>query len=161
MGIGLDLLLDEFRHIEVSMSEVYSIFQKMFPEDADFWWTLSQEELNHASLISSIKQTFVPLGKYPAFINEVTFEAAFNEEQQLKDLIERLKTEDISREEAFQIAFDFENSAMENHYQQFMSSKDINKIDEIFQKLNHYDKDHADRISKYAIDSGIKVNIPL
>lgn len=159
MGIGIDLLLDEFYYIEISMSDLYNSFKKLFPEDGDFWWTISQEELNHASLISSVKKTFAPLGKCPSFINEVTFDSAFNESQKLRDVLNYVESGNITREEAFQIAYDFENSVMEEHYQNFMNSTDSSEVDKIFQKLNSCDKDHAERIKNYSDENGLSLKI--
>lgn len=155
MGIGIDLLLDEFHHIEISMADLYNNFKKMFPEDEEFWWTISQEELNHASLIASVKKTFMPLGKYPSFIDQITFDSAFDESQKLRNVIEYVRSDGISRSEAFQIAYNFENSVMEQHYQEFMDSVDSSNVDKVFQKLNSFDKDHAKRIKEYAEEQGI------
>lgn len=157
MGIGIDLLLDEYRHLEMLMCDLYIIFRGKFPEDADFWWMISQEEMNHASLIMSVKEAFVPLGKIPSFVEKITFETVFNENQKAKSVIEDAKTRPISREEAFKMALELENSAMEQHYQEFMQESDSGAIDEIFQKLNGCDKDHAQRIKDYAMRVGISL----
>lgn len=157
MGVGIDLLLDELYNIEILMSDLYNFFKKIFPDDADFWWTLSQEELNHASLLSSVKETFIPIGKYPSFIDDVTFDSAFNEGQRLKNTIEYVKSTAIEREEAFNLAFSLENSVMEEHYQNFMNAANSNNVDKVFQKLNSFDKDHAERVKNRAKDVGIQI----
>ena len=45
--------LDEARKTELLCSELYFLYTSFFPEDADFWWTLTLEEKTHASRIQA------------------------------------------------------------------------------------------------------------
>ena len=56
---------EEAIQLEQNVSNLYLIFQQEFPEDAQFWWTLVQEESNHAALIKSGIRYFMPLNKFP------------------------------------------------------------------------------------------------
>lgn len=79
-------------------------------------------------------------------------------------LIEQFKnmfdSENPVLSKSFSSAYHLENEAGEIHYQIFMETKASEKIDSIFQSLNHDDKDHASRIRKYMDLHGIEL-IPL
>ena len=71
----LEKIIDESILLELNISELYKVFNQAFPEDAYFWWQLSEEEENHAALIrDTVKinvETFEVLSDmfYPTFKN--------------------------------------------------------------------------------------------
>ncbi|MEE8377166.1 MAG: hypothetical protein V3R45_02225 [Candidatus Aminicenantaceae bacterium] len=48
-------LLETSIELELLVSDLYSLYNEIFPEDSDFWWDLSFEEKNHASLLESMR----------------------------------------------------------------------------------------------------------
>jgi hypothetical protein len=159
MNDDLSIILDEFIHLEMNVAEVYNIFHCAFPEDDDFWWQLHLEESNHAALIKSAKDVFVPLGKYPPEFLSVSLENLRNSNDELFNIVKKFKDNHISRDVAFNIALQLESLFGEEHYQQFMNKKPDTKLDEIFQKINNDEKNHAIRISSYMKDHGIKIHV--
>lgn len=150
-------LLDESIQLELNTAELYKIFHKTFSEDVEFWWRLYLEEENHAALIRSGKENFLPLGKFPLDLVSKSLEELKQANAALLTFIKTCRETPPSREEAFNIAIEVEESAGEIHFQEFMERKAKSNIDDIFQRLNKEDKDHAIRIRSYMEDQGIKI----
>ena len=149
-------LIDESIKLELNVADLYMLFLKLFPADADFWWKLVLEEKNHAALIRSGKEYFEPLNKFPHDLLANSLQKVKDTNSSLKSMIKKLESVSPLRQEAFNIAFEIENSASELHFQKFMNKKEANlKIDDIFKRLNKDDKDHALRISSYMEKHGI------
>lgn len=53
MGNEIIDILNESIKLELNVAELYMLFYEIFPEDSNFWWDLSLEEKNHASLLRS------------------------------------------------------------------------------------------------------------
>jgi len=150
-------IIDESIKLELHAADLYFLFHKLFLEDADFWWKLVLEEKGHAALIRSAKETFEPIGKFPHDLLAPVLKELIDTNSRLDSLIKKYEETSPSREEAFNIAFEIENSAGELHFQKFMDKKVDSKIDEMFKQLNRDDLDHAKRISSYMASHGFQL----
>ncbi|MFZ9033615.1 MAG: hypothetical protein ACO21J_06660 [Anaerohalosphaeraceae bacterium] len=156
MGNDLIKLAEEAMQLEYNVGELYMIFRDAHPEDADFWWRLVIEEGNHAALIKSGRDYFMPVGVFP----EGMFPAMEEMEkanQELESLLKKYTADPPSREVAFNVALKTEMSAGELHFQHTMSRPADSKVLELFQTLNQDDKDHAKRIRDYMKENQITV----
>jgi rubrerythrin len=138
---------DEAIKVELNASKIYAIFSQKFPEDKSFWWSLSLEEINHASLIESEK-LFYEVNVFPDELFSVDLEELIKLNDSLHIIMEQFK-DNISLENAFKIALEIENSAMELNYQKLAESASSDRAVNLFQELNRADKDHAKRILDY------------
>lgn len=141
--------LDESIQLEINVSDLYQLFYVKFPEDSDFWWQLSLEEVNHAALIRSINDLFLPEKILPRNILQKQSEEINKINHSIKQRISRYKLDAPSRFEAFNYAYELELSAGEAHYEMLMSESPESNVERIFQKLNGEDKNHARRIDEY------------
>ena len=157
MQVDLPLILDEFICLELKVAEIYNFFHETFSEDRDIWWELHIEEKNHAALIKSTKDVFVPLGKFSSEFLSISLNDLRESNVELFEIIKKYKKTPISREDAFKIALQLEDLKGEKHYQRFMEKKSASKLDEIFQKLNTEEKDHARRLKSYMMENGIDI----
>ena len=148
-------LIDESIRMELNVAELYLFFQSAFPEDVEFWWQLALEEKNHAALIRSLKEHFLPLGKFPRDLLSSSLEDILESNAYIDRLLSRYRQQPPGREEAFRTACLLEDSAAEIHFQKFMSRKGSSKLDEIFRRLNADDRDHGERIRSYMAARGI------
>lgn len=141
--------------MELNVGEVYQLFSVKFPQDYDFWWKISIEELNHAALIGSINDVFLTESILP--MNSLEQQTADLREKNLtvKQRIERYKLVPPTRLEAFQYGFELENSIGEFHFELFMTMEPDTPMEKIFQKLNGDDINHAIRIDNYMKNNGI------
>jgi hypothetical protein len=145
--------LEEGVKNELNVSQLYSIFYTYCPEDHKFWWDLSMEEVNHASLLRSAKE-FYKAGYFPFEISNEDIKEIVDLNDMFPSIIEDFKN-NPSRKKAFEIAIKLENSVGEMHYQKFMTNDNDDKITKIFKKLNKDDKNHEERIRKYMIENNI------
>ena len=149
MNEEIKQFIEESTRLELNMSDLYQFFYAKFPEDSQFWWDLSMEEINHASLIRSINDLFFPEGMIPAKDIERKTEQMREANHVIRKKIEDLNRANLTRSEAFLYAFELENSSGEIHFELFMNVLPESKVDKIFQKLNGEDKNHAMKINEY------------
>ncbi len=154
MNDNLRELIDESIDLESNVAELYLLFQAKFPEDADFWWALALEEKNHASLVRSLKEHFLPVGKVPENLLADSLETVRETNRLIRGLLDRYRQTPPSREEAFRTACQLEDGAAELHFQDFMSREEGSELDRIFRRLNADDKDHGKKLRDYMKDRG-------
>jgi len=147
--------VDETIKLELNVSELYQFFYARFPEDSQFWWSLSMEEINHASLIRTIDDLIFPEGMFQMANIEAETEKIRKINRSIISKIEEFSNNKPSRYEAFTYALTLENSSGEIHYELFMNEVQESKVEKIFQKLNGEDKNHAGRIEDYMRSNGI------
>ena len=149
-------LAEEAMRLEYNVSQLYMIFRDAYPEDAAFWWQLVIEEGNHAALIKSGLEYFMPVVSLPEemFPSMKEIQEANKE---LGSLLEKYADDPPSREAAFNVALKTEMSAGEIHFQNTMTKSADSKVLEMFQKLNQDDKDHAKRIRAYMKENQIAI----
>ena len=150
-------LAEEAIRVEQHISNLYLIFFEAFPEDAEFWWQLVIEEKNHAALIRSGLEYFLPAGRFPAEMLPSMLDGLRKTNRRLTDMIEGFHKKPPSRQEAFNTALQVEQSAGEIHFQRAMTKEADSDIMEIFQQLNKDDMDHANRIQSYMEQKGIQI----
>ena len=134
--------------LELNVAELYLLFSQTFPEDRQFWWKLSWEENNHASLIESEKM-FYKVNAFPDELFSVDIEELVKINDSFILIMEHFKSNPI-KETAFKIALELENSAIELHYQMLAESTTNSRAINLFKELNGLDKDHAKRIKELA-----------
>lgn len=156
MGDNTIKLLNEAIKLENNVAELYQLFSLSFDEDKNFWWQIVIEEKNHAALLRSGKESYIPANIFPKKILPKTIDDMAVVNNNIRDMIINYKKNKPSRTLAFNIAYHLENSAGEIHYQQFMEKEPETKIENIFIQLNQEDKDHAQRIEDYMKEHQIK-----
>lgn len=148
-------IMDESIAFELLVSDLYLLFHEVIAEDAQFWWTLSLEERNHAALIESIKNSFSDPEdlSYDLFLHHIDVLIKANEN--IRELIGTLRAKPPSRDYALRLALDLEQSSVESRFQKMMSQNCPGGLTCMIQQLNRNDKDHAQRIRTYMADRGI------
>lgn len=139
-------LLETSIELELLVSDLYSFYEEIFPEDSDFWWELASEEKNHASLLGSMR-TCLEKGILPKEAIFDKLETLKEVNSQIQNLISKYKKTTPSYEEAYYEAVKLESSASELHHNQMMTRESDSNIIKIFQSLDNADVDHAKRIS--------------
>ena len=148
-------LANEAIHLEYNVSKLYMIFRDSHPEDEKFWWELVIEESNHAALIKSGMDYFMPEGYFPDEIFP-SMDELQETNRELVSLLEKYTNHPPSREIGFNLALKIEMSAAEIHFQNTMTKSTDSDVLKLFQKLNQDDKDHAKRIQAYMKEKGIE-----
>ena len=148
-------LANEAICLEYNVSKLYMIFRDSYPEDAEFWWKLVIEESNHAALIKSGLDYFMPEGYFPDEIFP-SMDELQKTNRRLVSLLEKYTNHPPSREIGFNLALEIEMSAAEIHFQNTMTKSTDSDVLKLFQKLNQDDKDHEKRIRAYMKEKGIE-----
>ena len=155
----LKRIIQESVRLELNVAELYKVFNSLFTEDAYFWWTLFEEEENHAALIEHA-------AKIRSMSDDILSEMLAPSLEKLKETnlnILALAAEYCSkppdRVTAFNVALKVELSAGELHFQKFMNRQNEDDIIvQLFQRLNKDDKDHASRLLEYMSEHDIKTS---
>ena len=113
-------LANEAMQLEYNVSKLYMIFRDSLPEDTEFWWKLVIEESNHAALIKSGLDYFMPEGVFPYEIFP-SIDDLREANKELRSLHNKYETHPPSREVAFNVALKTEMSAGEIHFQSAMA----------------------------------------
>ena len=149
------IFLKESIALELNIGDLYQLFSVKFPQDYDFWWKISIEEMNHAALIESIDYNFLT----ESILSSDSIEKHSEELKQMNlaviELIERFKLDSPTRSEAFRLAYGLENSIGESHFELFMTAESGSMVVKILQKLNGDDINHARRLHNYMKENGI------
>ncbi|MFC1551838.1 rubrerythrin family protein [Candidatus Latescibacterota bacterium] len=156
MDKQLGHIIDESVQLELNVGELYKLFNRTFPEDAPFWDELYEEEQHHANLIRKVGGLdFLTYKIIPKMLS-----AKIDEIREANETIcsctDKYMANPPSREEAFNLALELEDSACEIHYQEFMENELDDMLTQTFQKLNADDKNHFLRIRAYMTEHGIK-----
>jgi rubrerythrin len=142
-------IIDESIQLELNVSNVYKIFASLFSEHRNFWWRLVIEEKNHAALLKSLQECFVPVKMVPVCLLCPDLKMLKDTNDKIEMLVKEYKVDPPSLKKAFDTAYNLEQSAGEIHYQTFMQKLTNQRVEKIFQELNGDDKDHAQRILSY------------
>lgn len=149
-------LIDEATEHELAISELYLHFHRLFPDDRDFWWTMALEEKNHASILINIIALSKIVKKLPKSIIPGNPNIFKKEKERVASMVNTLDA-NITREMAFQMAYDTEISSGEEHYRLFVENQSEPNVFKVFQQLSNQDNDHASRILEYASLNGIRI----
>ncbi len=153
----IEKIIDESIKLELNVSNLYTIFQKIFPDDGDFWAHLVLEEQHHASLIKDARDTFMSeRSAHDLLAPKLEMLEIVN--GKLSALLEEYSKTAPSRETAFNVALNLEESAGEVHFQRGMEKAETSTVVMVFQVLSINDMNHADRIRAYMNEKGIDIH---
>jgi hypothetical protein len=117
---------------------------------------MSLEEKGHAALLKSGRDSFMPFNKFPDELISNSLTDIKKSVESIREKLKEIRKNPISREEAFELAIEIEQTSGEIHYQEFMANTQDESLISLFQKLNGGDKDHSERILKYMNENGIQ-----
>ena len=149
------IFLDRASSLELMMANMYTLFEKSFTEDSDFWKQLAQEELSHAALLKSAISN-------PEMSKQLAHDASNDLLQEVVKAKEwatslLIKFSEIKpdRLTAFNTAIEAEKTAGELHFQSIMTKNSDSWFIKVLRELNEYDCDHLRRINLYMTDNNI------
>jgi CheY-like chemotaxis protein len=149
MKYALEQFIEEAIQLELNAAEIYSIFSKAIPEDANFWATLAWEEKNHAAVLKTGKDVLMPIDQFPGEILPNVIQTLVDTNLWLNSLKEKFSELKPDRETAFAIAIKIESSAGEQHFQRVMDSPSDSNMIKTLQDLCEDDIHHLSRIREY------------
>jgi len=153
MSDPLEALLDEAIRHELTVSLLYFEFFQAFPDDADLWWTLSVEENGHAGLLEAGRQVFG--SEYGEEILPTRVEYLREANRMLEKLLEQMRDQPLSREDAFRIALEIETTTDGMIFENALQPAQDVDVSTISERIRRDDLRHAARIRAYMKDQGI------
>lgn len=154
MANDLDKYINEAIELELNVSDLYLLFYNLFPEDSNFWWSLTIEEKNHAALLKNLKDLYHIFHEIPNEILLGDYKDLENANRDIRESIDSFRS-NPSRKKAFEYAIHIEESAGEAHFQAFAESTTLPEPFETFRQLNMDDKNHSNRIRNYMQQNNI------
>ena len=140
-------LIHEAIRAETNMAELYTWYAKTFPEDREFWETLSEEEKKHASLIRLAQDVLSEKQLSQLFVYD-NLDKLKQVNEIVESLIEKYHKDPPEKSEAYNNAAKLESNSFESFYQRKMTDTPQSDDMNVFQKLNEDSKDHAERIKE-------------
>ncbi|MBN1872323.1 MAG: hypothetical protein JW800_07100 [Candidatus Omnitrophica bacterium] len=131
--------------LETNICRLYIFYRDHFTEEGSFWAKMAEEESHHASIVELAGEY------YDKFPQELIYSNAENLKKVNRDIEEKIKKyaeKPPSRREAYEYAYNLENSAYEFHFQNVVSKKSESREIKRLKELNKDDRDHAERIKK-------------
>ena len=153
MSDPLETLLDEAIRHEHTVSLLYFEFFQAFPEDADFWWTLSVEENGHAGLLEAGRQIFG--SEYGEEILPTRVEYLREANRMLEKLLEQMNEQPLSREAALRTALEIETTTDGMIFDNALQPAQDADVLTIAERIRRDDQRHAAKIRAYMKDHGI------
>ena len=150
-------MLNESIRQELLVSDFYGLFETIFREDREFWYTLSQEELNHSAILQAERDDFYAVGLLPEELVLADSETLQEQNILLSDFLETLKKSPPSIEQAFSIGFCLEGTIIETIYRSCLEEYPETRALRIFQLMVGEERAHIERILQYA--SKMKISI--
>lgn len=157
MHADLNNMLEASIELELQVAKLYLLFYHKLPQDSDFWWNLMLEEQNHAALLRSIKDVFVPRGSIPDNLLAESLDSIVQSCTALQRWHHHYSTSLPTRAQALNLALEIEHSAAELHFQRFMDKTPDSRVEDVFQQLNAEDKDHVQRLIDYMNAHNIEI----
>lgn len=134
--------------LELAVAVLYEEVSHRYSNLKAFFWQLSLEERNHASLLKSLRDTFAPVAIVAPSLLYPATESLAETIAGIRNFTAKIAAENVPEREVLEFAHTLEQTAGEEHYQQYMSVAPQSPEHRMLQRLNHDDKDHASRIQK-------------
>ena len=150
-------MLNESIRQELLVSDFYGLFETIFREDREFWYKLSQEELNHSAILQAERDAFYEAGLLPEKLALADSETLQEQNVLLSDFLEILKKTPPSIEQAFSIGFCLEGSITETVFRSCLEAYPETRVLRIFQLIVGEERAHIERILQYASKMEISI----
>lgn len=146
MNDPFDELIEKLMANETAISRLYRQFAETFPHDADFWNSISQEELMHASWIEKLRDLVQEgeIGQGTTTIRGTAIESSI---KYIDSLTEKCRRGEIERVNAFALAYDIENSLLEKKFLSVFAFGS-GTYKSLSEKLENETKQHIEKISE-------------
>jgi hypothetical protein len=140
------------------VSDFYGLFETIFREDREFWYKLSQEEINHSAILQAERDELCEAGLLPEELVLADSETLQEQNYLLSDFLETLKKSPPSIEQALSIGFCLEGAIIETIYRSCLEGYPETRALRIFQLMVGEERAHIERILQYASKREISID---
>ena len=144
--LSLDII-DRYLEQELLMASLYGSYAKFYTEHKNFWASLVDEELEHASWIKHF-QNSLPLDKISFLEGKTRISALDSSIVYLKGIINEFDKNPLGQLKAVSICLDLERSLIErNVFKHFES--DSSEVKKILGVLRDAQEEHVKKIEQF------------
>jgi len=143
-------ILDESIRQELLVADFYGLFETTFREDREFWYILSQEELNHGAILQAERDEFYEVGLLPEEFALTDSETLQEQNSLLSDFLGILKKTPPSIEQAFTIGFCLEGAIAETVFRSCLKEYPETRALRVFNFMVGEERAHIERILQQA-----------
>jgi DNA-binding ferritin-like protein len=140
--------------VENAVADIYNSFSNMFPEARIFFKELSKEEEDHATILM-VAKAYHRVGKLPEHIVPGPLPDIYGTLDHVRNVKERVKSDDISLKEALDIAAEIEDAVAESLLQETLRKETDERVILNLKKLMLESKTHSQRIREFRNRRGI------
>lgn len=138
-------ILELMKELELLMATIYQQMAQRFPDHADSYQSLANEEMEHAGWIEQL-QTACQSGQARFAEGKTRTYTVNNMISYLKDFLQKLEAGHLNRLQTMTVVADFENSLIErNVFQRF--SGDTPEVAQTLELLEQVQRQHTTRIN--------------
>lgn len=158
MENSFEELFQEAILLEENSSNLYNLFSKLYAQDSKFWLKLYEEEKQHYLLLKYSKDFIIDV-----FPKDISFEKGIrlikNKNKAILNEMEIYSKNPPNILDAYEFSLNTESFVMNYYFEIFISKTkfDTEKIRNIFEKINHDESDHFNRIILFISENIINV----
>jgi rubrerythrin len=138
--------VDVLKEHEQAIGRLYAAYARRFPQDSEFWLSLSQEEEQHARWIESV-QARLEQGPCGLVVNRFPIAAIRHSIRYIDKLIDGTNRVDLTPIKALSSALDIERALLENRYFEVFES-DSAEVRRLLTSLARSTKAHCQRVQQ-------------
>lgn len=138
--------LKEAYLIERNLASFYFALSNQFREHREFWWKLSIEEENHASIFKTYIDNLIPMDLFPAEIIDLDLNNLRNTNQLIMDAIAQSSNASLPKKELYKLALMFEGMSGEFAFQKALEKNPDSKSLQLVHSIGKDTTNHASRI---------------
>ena len=139
-----DHLLRTLACCEATVAELYTVYERDFPEMGDFWGGLAKEEQKHAALIDEVRND-LESGFIMRGLDHFGVEQVRTLIDYVRDRITESEQKKVTNTQAIAIALSIESSIIDSRFFEFAKS-DGSSFQKAAQQLLHDTKDHIQMV---------------
>ena len=157
MDKNITEILNESIKQELLVSDFYALFETTCREDSEFWYNLSQEELNHSAILQAERDEFYEAGLLPEELVLADLKTLQEQNYLLSDFLGILKISPPSIEQALSIGFCLEGAITETVFRSCLKEYPETRALRIFQFMVGEERAHIEKILQYASEMEISI----
>ena len=155
MSIPVRAVVEEAIRYEQNLAALYHEFSEIFKEDTDLWWELSVAEGEHAMILETGRTLFKD--EFARDTVPADLQALRESNDSLESVLDGLRKDAPSRQDAFRISLGLERDANERTLHHLLRIDETQPASEIVTRIRHEDSTHEQIVREYAERNGISI----
>jgi rubrerythrin len=140
--------------VENAVAEIYNSFSNNLPAARSFFRELSKEEENHATVLA-VAMGYHRMERLPEHVVPESLPEIYGTLDLARNIQDKVKSRDISLEEALEMSLSIEKSKAEAYLQETLIKERDERVISNLKKLLVDEKSHIEKITEFRKNHGI------